>query len=139
MLANISLHPFILSPSYYIGLWPHGYVASLTTVLTKMNHPRGIMEDKHFSTKNLPYMAILEQPKSHTRFRFPSEKNVEKIIGELSSPVKKSYPKIQIRNYDTCVWGEAVVVVSCVSHNSVVPFIHPHTLVGPAMVRMIYK
>ena len=97
------------------------------------------MEDKHFSTKNLPYLVILEQPKSHTRFRFPNEKNVEKITGELSSAEKKSHLKIQIRNHDPCVWAEAVVVVSCVSHNSAVPFIHPHTLVGPAMVRIIYK
>ena len=84
--------------------------------------------------QNLPYVVILEQPISHTRFRFPSEKSVEKILGENTSPRKKTYPKIQVRNFDPHVWQSARVVVSCVSHNSTIPFIHPHNLVSPAKV-----
>ena len=90
-------------------------------------------------TRSLPYVVILEQPISHTRFRFPSEKSIEKIIGENSSTRKKTYPKIQVLNYDKTVWGKAQVVVSCVSHNSAVPFVHPHNLVSPAKVKLKHK
>ena len=87
--------------------------------------------------RSLPYVKILEQPISHTRFRFPSEKSVEKILGEHSSARKKTYPKIQILDCDPGTWHSAMVVVSCVSHNSAIPFIHPHNLVSPAKVRII--
>merc|ERR1712073_252838 len=43
---------------------------------------------------------------------------------------KKTFPKIQIVGYK----GPAVVVVSCVTHDSDVPKTHPHNLVSPASV-----
>ena len=97
------------------------------------------LEAKGYSRKqdnNLPYVVIREQPVLHTRFRFPSEKSIEKINGENSSTRKKTYPTIQVLNYNKSIWKRARVVVSCVSHNSAIPFIHPHNLVSPAKVNL---
>eukprot|EP00095_Tigriopus_kingsejongensis_P012558 maker-scaffold1273_size51358-snap-gene-0.9 protein:Tk12558 transcript:maker-scaffold1273_size51358-snap-gene-0.9-mRNA-1 annotation:"embryonic polarity" len=75
-----------------------------------------------------PYVVISEQPATDN-VRFYSEvddktKPPSSIPGVTSTPEKKTYPAIGIRNFD----GDAVVVVSCVSgeepHRA-----HPHKLV----------
>jgi len=79
-----------------------------------------------------PYLKIIEQPKSNTlRFRYQCEgRGAGALQGERSTPEKKTFPKIQIVGYK----GPAVVVVSCVTHDSEVPKTHPHNLVSPASV-----
>merc|ERR1719410_1666407 len=79
-----------------------------------------------------PFVRILEQPASHKlRFRYKCEgRGAGALQGERSSPEKKTFPKIQIVGYK----GPAVVVVSCVTHDSEVPKTHPHNLVSPASV-----
>merc|ERR1719410_335709 len=79
-----------------------------------------------------PFVRILEQPASHKlRFRYKCEgRGAGALQGERSSPDKKTFPKIQIVGYK----GPAVVVVSCVTHDSEVPKTHPHNLVSPASV-----
>merc|ERR1711874_389889 len=79
-----------------------------------------------------PVVRILEQPASHKlRFRYKCEgRGAGALQGERSSPEKKTFPKIQIVGYK----GPAVVVVSCVTHDSEVPKTHPHNLVSPASV-----
>merc|ERR1711884_776620 len=79
-----------------------------------------------------PVVRILEQPASHKlRFRYKCEgRGAGALQGERSSAEKKTFPKIQIVGYK----GPAVVVVSCVTHDSDVPKTHPHNLVSPASV-----
>merc|ERR1712018_861310 len=79
-----------------------------------------------------PVVRILEQPASHKlRFRYKCEgRGAGTLQGERSSAEKKTFPKIQIVGYK----GPAVVVVSCVTHDSDVPKTHPHNLVSPASV-----
>merc|ERR1712232_1403725 len=79
-----------------------------------------------------PTVRILEQPASHKlRFRYKCEgRGAGALQGERSSAEKKTFPKIQIVGYK----GPAVVVVSCVTHDSDVPKTHPHNLVSPASV-----
>merc|ERR1719420_1621318 len=79
-----------------------------------------------------PFVRILEQPASHKlRFRYKCEgRGAGALQGERSSAEKKTFPKIQIVGYK----GPAVVVVSCVTHDSEVPKTHPHNLVSPASV-----
>merc|ERR1719188_2090751 len=81
---------------------------------------------------NKPHVRILEQPKSNSlRFRYKCEgRGAGALQGVSSSPDKKTFPKIQIVNYK----GPAVVVVSCVTHDSEIPKTHPHNLVSPASV-----
>merc|ERR1712012_340895 len=89
-----------------------------------------ILEPKVVEEK--PYVRILEQPASHKlRFRYQCEgRGAGALQGERSTTEKKSFPKIQIVNYK----GPAVVVVSCVTHDSDPPKTHPHNLVSPASV-----
>merc|ERR1711994_1107336 len=79
-----------------------------------------------------PTVRILEQPASHKlRFRYKCEgRGAGALQGERSSAEKKTFPKIQIVGYK----GPAVVVVSCVTHDSDPPKAHPHNLVSPASV-----
>merc|ERR1712154_632571 len=79
-----------------------------------------------------PVVRILEQPASHKlRFRYKCEgRGAGALQGERSSPEKKTFPKIQIVGYK----GPAVVVVSCVTHDSDIPKTPPHNLVSPASV-----
>ena len=79
-----------------------------------------------------PYLRILEQPKSNNlRFRYQCEgRGAGALQGEMSTVDKKTYPKVQIVGYK----GPAVVVVSCVTHDSEIPKTHPHNLVSPASV-----
>jgi len=82
--------------------------------------------------ENKPHVRILEQPASHKlRFRYQCEgRGAGALQGQNSTPDKKTFPKIQIVGYK----GPAVVVVSCVTHDSDPPKAHPHNLVSPASV-----
>lgn len=79
-----------------------------------------------------PSVVILEQPASHKlRFRYECEgRGAGALQGASSSTERKTFPKIQIVGYT----GPAVVVVSCVTHDSETPKAHPHMLVSPASV-----
>eukprot|EP00091_Calanus_sinicus_P008382 TRINITY_DN2045_c0_g1_i11.p1 TRINITY_DN2045_c0_g1~~TRINITY_DN2045_c0_g1_i11.p1 ORF type:complete len:644 (-),score=163.44 TRINITY_DN2045_c0_g1_i11:221-2152(-) len=79
-----------------------------------------------------PSVRILEQPASHKlRFRYQCEgRGAGALQGQFSTADKKTFPKIQILGYK----GPAVVVVSCVTHDSDPPKAHPHNLVSPASV-----
>jgi len=90
-----------------------------------------IQTSKH-QQSNKPHVRILEQPKSNSlRFRYKCEgRGAGALQGVSSCPDKKTFPKIQIVGYK----GPAVVVVSCVTHDSDVPKTHPHNLVSPASV-----
>jgi len=79
-----------------------------------------------------PHVVIIEQPASHKlRFRYECEgRGAGALQGATSTAEKKMFPKIQIRGYT----GPAVVVVSCVTHDSDKPKAHPHMLVSPASV-----
>merc|ERR1711923_341779 len=79
-----------------------------------------------------PSVRILEQPASHKlRFRYQCEgRGAGALQGQFSTADKKTFPKIQIVGYK----GPAVVVVSCVTHDSDPPKAHPHNLVSPASV-----
>merc|ERR1719432_194859 len=79
-----------------------------------------------------PHVVIVEQPASHKlRFRYECEgRGAGALQGATSTAEKKMFPKIQIRGYT----GPAVVVVSCVTHDSDKPKAHPHMLVSPASV-----
>lgn len=78
-----------------------------------------------------PFVRIVEQPVSDTRFRYLVEGRGAGVLkGENSRPDKATFPKIQILGYE----GPAVVVVSCVTHDTDLPRAHPHNLVSPASV-----
>jgi len=79
-----------------------------------------------------PQLRILEQPKSNAlRFRYQCEgRGAGALQGQHSTSERKSFPKIQIVGYK----GPAVVVVSCVTHDTDLPRAHPHNLVSPASV-----
>lgn len=71
-------------------------------------------KEKHQNGRNLkPYAVIIEQPASKlTRFRYECEgRSAGSIPGNTSRPERKTFPTIQIRNYE----GRAMVVVSCVT------------------------
>ena len=77
-------------------------------------------------------VRIVEHPASHKlRFRYQCEgRGAGALQGQSSTSDKKTFPKIQILGYK----GPAVVVVSCVTHDSDPPKAHPHNLVSPASV-----
>lgn len=79
-----------------------------------------------------PWVEILEQPKSNSlRFRYQCEgRGAGALQGARSTPDQKTFPKIQVHGYK----GPAVVVVSCVTHDTSPPKAHPHNLVSPATV-----
>merc|ERR1711988_1265969 len=93
---------------------------------------QNLLSNKATPVEQKPFVRILEQPASHKlRFRYKCEgRGAGALQGERSSPEKKTFPKIQIVGYK----GPAVVVVSCVTHDSEVPKTHPHNLVSPASV-----
>jgi len=79
-----------------------------------------------------PFIRIVEQPKSNSlRFRYQCEgRGAGALQGQHSSQERKTYPKIQIVGTNK----KAVVVVSCVTHDTDIPRAHPHNLVSPASV-----
>merc|ERR1719410_592521 len=93
---------------------------------------QNLLSNKVTPVEQKPFVRILEQPASHKlRFRYKCEgRGAGALQGVSSSPDKKTFPKIQIVGYK----GPAVVVVSCVTHDSDVPKTHPHNLVSPASV-----
>ena len=65
------------------------------------------------------------------RFRYQCEgRGAGALQGQHSSQERKTYPKIQIVGTNK----KAVVVVSCVTHDTDIPRAHPHNLVSPASV-----
>nr|AAY27981.1 REL/NF-kappaB [Euprymna scolopes] len=74
-----------------------------------------------------PNVVITEQPKSRGfRFRYQCEgRSAGSILGESSTAENKTYPTIQVCNYQ----GPAIVIVSCVTKDDI-PKPHPHSLVG---------
>merc|ERR1712214_143772 len=93
---------------------------------------QNLLSNKVTPVEKKPVLRILEQPASHKlRFRYKCEgRGAGALQGERSSAEKKTFPKIQIVGYK----GPAVVVVSCVTHDSEIPKTHPHNLVSPASV-----
>jgi len=93
---------------------------------------QNLLSNKGGPVEQKPFVRILEQPASHKlRFRYKCEgRGAGALQGERSTSEKKTFPKIQIVGYK----GPAVVVVSCVTHDSEVPKTHPHNLVSPASV-----
>ena len=81
-----------------------------------------------------PFIRIIEQPKSNSlRFRYQCEgRGAGALQGQHSSQERKTFPKIQIVGTSR----PAVVVVSCVTHDTEPPKAHPHNLVSPASVRV---
>ena len=81
---------------------------------------------------NKPFIRIIEQPKSNSlRFRYQCEgRGAGALQGQHSSQERKTFPKIQIVGTSR----PAVVVVSCVTHDTEPPKAHPHNLVSPASV-----
>merc|ERR1711892_307175 len=79
-----------------------------------------------------PSVRVLEQPASHKlRFRYQCEgRGAGALQGQSSTSEKKTFPKIQILGCK----GPAVVVVSCVTHDTDPPRAHPHNLVSPASI-----
>jgi len=100
--------------------------------LNNFNGPEMIMAHKSSSSDQKPHLRIIEQPKSNAlRFRYQCEgRGAGALQGQHSTPEKKTFPKIQIVGYQ----GPAVVVVSCVTHDTETPRAHPHNLVSPASV-----
>eukprot|EP00092_Neocalanus_flemingeri_P014538 GFUD01015685.1.p1 GENE.GFUD01015685.1~~GFUD01015685.1.p1 ORF type:complete len:643 (+),score=175.31 GFUD01015685.1:94-2022(+) len=90
------------------------------------------VSEKTHSSEQKPHLRIIEQPKSNAlRFRYQCEgRGAGALQGQHSTPEKKTFPKIQIVGYK----GPAVVVVSCVTHDTDLPRAHPHNLVSPASV-----
>merc|ERR1711963_1228961 len=80
---------------------------------------QNLLSNKVTPVEQKPFVRILEQPASHKlRFRYKCEgRGAGALQGERSTPEKKTFPKIQIVGYK----GPAVVVVSCVTHDSDVP------------------
>lgn len=79
--------------------------------------------------KNEAYVSIFEQPKQRgLRFRYKCEgRSAGSIPGDKSTSERKTYPAIQIHNFEG---PAAIVVVSCVTKEK--PYQpHPHNLVGP--------
>ena len=93
---------------------------------------QNILEPTMTPADQKPYIKILEQPASHKlRFRYQCEgRGAGALQGQTSTAERKTFPKIQILGYK----GPAVVVVSCVTHDSDLPKPHPHNLVSPASV-----
>ena len=93
------------------------------------------VSDKTHTSEQKPHLRIIEQPKSNAlRFRYQCEgRGAGALQGQHSTSERKTFPKIQIVGYK----GPAVVVVSCVTHDTEQPRAHPHNLVSPASVRQM--
>ena len=91
--------------------------------------------EKNQAKEMKPHLRIIEQPKSNAlRFRYQCEgRGAGALQGQRSTADRKTFPKIQIVGYK----GPAVVVVSCVTHDTEQPRAHPHNLVSPASVSQV--
>ena len=125
---------------------PIGYQINVTQpgqlICDNMNQYHGLEPHNNYNTMangsqsdQKPFVRILEQPKGNSlRFRYQTEgKGAGTLQGQHSTPVMKTFPKIQIVGNS----GPAVVVVSCVTHDSDQSRAHPHNLVSPASVSII--
>merc|ERR1712062_872366 len=93
-----------------------GFAQSLANTTTAYQEFQNLLSPEVAPVEKRPFVRILEQPASHKlRFRYKCEgRGAGALQGERSSPEKKTFPKIQIVGYK----GPAVVVVSCVTHDS---------------------
>jgi len=125
---------------------PIGYQINVTQpsqlICDNMNQYHGLEPHNNYNTMangcpsdQKPYVRILEQPKANSlRFRYQCEgRGAGALQGQHSTPEMKTFPKIQIVGTS----GPAVVVVSCVTHDSDQPRSHPHNLVSPASVSLL--
>jgi len=122
---------------------PIGYQINVTQpgqlICDNMNQYHGLEPHNNYNTMangsqsdQKPFVRILEQPKANSlRFRYQCEgRGAGALQGQHSTPEMKTFPKIQIVGNS----GPAVVVVSCVTHDSDQSRAHPHNLVSPASV-----
>jgi len=137
-VASIHLNPHSRSAdnpiTYQLNVTQHNHL-----ICDSMNQYHGMESHNNYATMangcppdQKPYVHILEQPKANSlRFRYQCEgRGAGALQGQHSTPEMKTFPKIQIVGYS----GPAVVVVSCVTHDSDNPRPHPHNLVSPASV-----
>jgi hypothetical protein len=139
-LPTLSLDPLAYhQPVASIHLDHKTYqVSALVQLEAGMNYYPGSLPDTSGSNypgllgESKPHVRIIEQPKTNSlRFRYQCEgRGAGALQGQHSTPDLKTFPKIQIFGYQ----GPAVVVVSCVTHDTDPPRPHPHNLVSPASV-----
>merc|ERR1712079_996110 len=142
-VASIHLDPHTKDPkqqiTYHINVTqPNPVVCDPLDSMNNFHGPQSNMMDnisvleKSLSSDQKPHLRIIEQPKSNAlRFRYQCEgRGAGALQGQHSTSERKSFPKIQIVGYR----GPAVVVVSCVTHDTDLPRAHPHNLVSPASV-----
>jgi len=142
-VASIHLDPHTKDTkhqiTYHINVTqPNPVVCDPLDSMNNFHGPQSNMMDnisvleKSLSCDQKPHLRIIEQPKSNAlRFRYQCEgRGAGALQGQHSSSDRKTFPKIQIVGYK----GPAVVVVSCVTHDTEIPKAHPHNLVSPASV-----
>merc|ERR1712079_720907 len=142
-VASIPLDPHTKDTkhqiTYHINVTqPNPVVCDPLDSMNNFHGPQSNMMDnisvleKSLSSDQKPHLRIIEQPKSNAlRFRYQCEgRGAGALQGQHSTSERKSFPKIQIVGYR----GPAVVVVSCVTHDTDLPRAHPHNLVSPASV-----
>lgn len=121
---HLSLQQPVIDPADNMNHF-HGMNGSVT-----VSDQYNMMGQGHGEQK--PHVRVVEQPKANSlRFRYQCEgRGAGALQGHSSTAEIKTFPKIQIVGYR----GPAVVVVSCVTHDSDPPKAHPHNLVSPASV-----
>jgi len=142
-VASIHLDPHTKDTkhqiTYHINVTqPNPVVCDPLDSMNNFHGPQSNMMDnisvleKSLSSDQKPHLRIIEQPKSNAlRFRYQCEgRGAGALQGQHSTSDRKTFPKIQIVGYK----GPAVVVVSCVTHDTEIPKAHPHNLVSPASV-----
>merc|ERR1712079_636984 len=142
-VASIHLDPHTKDTkhqiTYHINVTqPNPVVCDPLDSMNNFHGPQSNMMDnisvleKSLSSDQKPHLRIIEQPKSNAlRFRYQCEgRGAGALQGQHSTSDRKTFPKIQIVGYK----GPAVVVVSCVTHDTETPKAHPHNLVSPASV-----
>merc|ERR1712079_857712 len=142
-VASIHLDPHTKDTkhqiTYHINVTqPNPVVCDPLDFMNNFHGPQSNMMDnisvleKSLSSDQKPHLRIIEQPKSNAlRFRYQCEgRGAGALQGQHSTSDRKTFPKIQIVGYK----GPAVVVVSCVTHDTEMPKTHPHNLVSPASV-----
>lgn len=104
-----------LTDSFVMDLLTPGYLPDISALQVPTASYQG------------PYMEILEQPKQRGfRFRYPCEgPSHGGLPGQYSEKGKKSYPSVQLCNYQ----GPARIVVSLVTVDEP-PMPHAHSLIG---------
>merc|ERR1712183_158434 len=114
------------------GFTQSQHPSTATTTTSAYQEFQNLLSPEVATVEKKPSVKILEQPKSNTlRFRYQCEgRGAGALQGQHSSQERKTFPKIQIVGTSR----PAVVVVSCVTHDTEPPKTHPHNLVSPASV-----